>query len=139
MSQDSCLSQVCVGFLSLSANGAPTDKETFRNGAVCDDSKVPRTKSGEVQRKPLMPQDSRGLRAGKHYKTEHFYMKKEHSRRGREQCCLKKKKKSHQIPISRIQLHSTQQTQKTSELLQSCVSPLASSLAQNALILSKCS
>ena len=92
MSQDSCLSQVCVGFLSLSANGAPTDKETFRNGAVCDDSNVPRTKSGEVQRKPLMPQDSRGLRAGKHYKTEHFYMKKEHSRRGREQCCLKKTK-----------------------------------------------
>ena len=93
MSQISCLSQFCLGFLSLSANRAPTDKETFRNGAVCDDSKVPRTKFDEFQRKPLMPQDSRGSRAGKHYKTEHFYMKKEHSQRGRGQCCLKKKKK----------------------------------------------
>lgn len=63
------------------------NKETFRNGAVCDDSKVPRTKFDEFQRKPLMPQDSRGSRAGKHYKTEHFYMKKEHSQRGRGQCC----------------------------------------------------
>lgn len=84
-----------MGFLSFSANRAPTDKETFRNVAVCDDSKVPRTKCGELQRKPLMPQDSRGSRVGKHYKTEHFYTKKEHSgSKGREGVLFKKKKKN---------------------------------------------
>lgn len=89
MIQDSCLNQFDTN-LSLSANRrAPKDKETFRN-AVCDDSKVPRTKFGEFQRKSLTPQDSRGSRAGKHYKTEHFYMKREHSQDQGEEGAVKK-------------------------------------------------